>query len=123
MQCSLFCACGGAVPAIAGLCRLCYRRKAHSREKFSGRREEVLERDGYRCRVCGNVDRIAVHHRRPGLDAADHLITLCGACHARVHKLLAVRKWLPEALVVLWAEQHPEAPVQMQFAPTDGVAA
>jgi 5-methylcytosine-specific restriction endonuclease McrA len=79
----------------------------------------VLERDGYQCRACGSADGIAVHHRRPGFDATDDLITLCTGCHARVHKLLAIRVWLPETLVVLWAEQHPNAPVQMQF----GIAA
>lgn len=82
----------------------------------------MLERDGHQCRICGSAQRIAVHHRRRGVDAADHLITLCAGCHARVHKLLAVRRWLPEALVVLWAEQHPESPVQLQFAHADGVA-
>ena len=116
VQRSLFCACGGAVPSVAGLCRRCYRRKAHSHAKFGGRREEVLERDGYQCRGCGSAHRISVHHRRPGLDGADDLITLCAGCHARVHKLLAIRVWLPDVVVLLWAEQHPESPLQHQFA-------
>ena len=116
IQPSLFCACGVAVPSVAGLCRRCYRRQAHSREKFGGRREEVLVRDAYQCRVCGSADRIAVHHRRPGFDAAYDLITLCAGCHARVHKLLSIRIWLPDVLLMLWAEQHPGAPLQHQFA-------
>jgi hypothetical protein len=76
----------------------------------------VLERDGYQCRGCGEADRIAVHHRRPGLDAAEDLITLCAGCHARVHKLVSIRVWLPDVLLVLWAEQHAGRPLQHQFA-------
>ena len=45
-------------------------------------------------------------------------MTLCAACHARVHRLSAIRRWLPEDLVDLWQEQHPGVPVQMQFALT-----
>lgn len=45
-------------------------------------------------------------------------MTLCAACHARVHRLSAIRRWLPEDLVELWREQHPGLPEQMQFALT-----
>src|SRR3954463_7701413 len=50
-----------------------------------------------------------------GVHAADQLISLCAACHARIHRLGALRQWLPEFAVELWAEQHPEMPVQLQF--------
>ena len=42
-------------------------------------------------------------------------ITLCPACHAVVHRLQANRRWLPEPLLALWREQHPGAPLQLQF--------
>ena len=111
----LFCSCGTAAPAIAGLCRRCYWRRSHSRRKFSGFREAVLERDGNQCRACGNQDNIAVHHRRRVADSCEELITLCAGCHARVHKLLTLRVWVPEVLIKLWIEQHPGAPIQLQF--------
>jgi len=44
------------------------------------------------------------------------LITVCAGCHARLHRLAALRVWIPDGLVVLWTEQHPGVPVQLQFA-------
>ena len=42
-------------------------------------------------------------------------ITVCAACHARLHRLAALRIWIPELLIALWAEQHPGVPVQLQL--------
>jgi hypothetical protein len=117
-QRDLFRPCGRA-PAIAGLCQRCYRAQAHSRLYFAGFREAVLERDGRRCRSCGagkSGRSLQVHHRLPGLHHPDFLVTLCAGCHARTHRLLAVRRFLPEFLLVLWVEQHPTLPQQLQFA-------
>jgi hypothetical protein len=44
------------------------------------------------------------------------LITVCSACHARLHRLASIHVWIPELLAILWAEQHPGSPVQLQFA-------
>jgi hypothetical protein len=75
----------------------------------------VLERDGHCCRACGSGQFIHVHHRRPGSNSPSLLIALCAACHARIHRLLALWKWIPAHLAELWAEQHPGVPVQLQF--------
>ena len=116
-QASLFCpACGGLAPRRAALCRACARRRWRSLRNFAGHREAVLARDGSCCQACGAADQRVVHHRRPGRHAAAWLITLCPACHARVHRLRANRCWMPESLVRLWREQHPGAPVQLQLA-------
>jgi hypothetical protein len=114
-QSLLFCRCGRDRPTIAGLCRRCYGARARSRQRFAGGREAVLARDGARCRGCGGREWLSVHHRRPGEHAPEWLITVCAACHARVHRLAAVRRWLPEALLPLWAEQHPQTPLQLQL--------
>ena len=114
----LFCACGSFPLFCADLCARCYRARAHSRSRFAGQREQVLARDRYRCHACGAgkaARRLHVHHRRPGVHDPDWLVSLCAACHARVHRLAALRRWLPERLIALWSEQHPEAPVQLQF--------
>lgn len=62
------------------------------------KRAEVLERDGYRCQVCGRggpergeLATLHVHHieRNPdGMDedALENLTTLCRACHSWVHQ-------------------------------------
>ena len=116
VQRALFCPCGRDVPWTAGLCRSCYRAAAHSRRQFDGLRGEILERDGHLCRACGSTDRLHVHHRKPGFNDRDWLITVCASCHARLHRLAALRVWIPELLVVLWEEQHPGVAVQLQFA-------
>lgn len=110
---SELCSCGKPSRA-RGLCQSCYFAAWHSEHRFSGNRILALERDGYRCRVCGEHTNI-VHHRR-GDNDLDHLIALCGRCHARVHHLQALtRVWVSELMVDLWAEQHPREPVQLQL--------
>jgi hypothetical protein len=111
----LFCSCGQNLPTVAGLCRSCYRADAHSRQHFSGLREEILERDGRQCRACGSAERLHVHHRKPGVNDRDLLITVCAGCHARLHRFAILRVWIPELLVALWIEQHPGTPVQLQL--------
>jgi hypothetical protein len=115
-QARLFCPCGSFQLFCAGLCVPCYRRHAHSRRCFAGQREAVLDRDGFRCRGCGADRKLVIHHRRPGVHQPRFLITQCAACHARLHRLLALRSWVEPSLVPLWREQHPNAPLQLQFA-------
>ena len=111
----LFCPCGTRPPAVAGLCRPCYRQLLHSRAHFGGQRHLVLERDHQTCRVCGTPNQRTVHHRRPGKNAPELLITICPACHPRIHRLAALRRYVPPALVPLWAEQHPHTALQLQL--------
>jgi hypothetical protein len=117
-QRALFCPCGQAEPAVAGLCRCCYQRAADSRRRFAGQREAVVERDRGCCVACGaRSARPHVHHRRPGDHDPSWLATVCPGCHARLHRLAALgRGWLPPRLVELWCEQHPGAPLQLQFS-------
>jgi hypothetical protein len=65
--------------------------------------------------MCGASSRLCVHHRKPGVNDGDWLITVCSACHARLHRSAVLRAWLPELMVTLWSEQHPGAPVQLQL--------
>jgi hypothetical protein len=44
------------------------------------------------------------------------LICLCAACHAQIHRLLSIWKWLPAVLLEFWTEQHPGVPVQLQIS-------
>lgn len=52
-------------------------------------RQQVLERDGWRCQRCGRLNELQVHHINPrarlGDDAEQNLITLCVHCHQDVH--------------------------------------
>ncbi|MGI4815258.1 MAG: HNH endonuclease [Janthinobacterium lividum] len=70
-----------------------------------------MERDGYCCRVCGASGRdkrsIIVHHRVPRRSVLKLMISLCPACHARIHKTRVVLAEMPPLLLELWREQHP----------------
>ena len=89
-QLPLCCPCGSPDLYRRGLCEACYNRGRRSRARFGGGRERVLARDHY----------------------------LCRGCHARLHRLRAIDRWVPAALEELWAEQHPGSPRQLQLPPT-----
>jgi hypothetical protein len=119
LQESLLCGCG-AEASPGGLCQRCERRERHSRENFDGLLDDVLRRDGFRCRVCGEVDReqLVGHHRKPGVNSMAHLITLCRCCHARIH-----RTWRPSFLFLsiellrrLWREVNQDLAEQRLLA-------
>jgi len=52
-------------------------------------RNQILKRDGYRCRICGRTHHLQVHHiiplSRGGSNDPSNLITLCVVCHAAQH--------------------------------------
>src|SRR6266853_6378477 len=52
-------------------------------------RRRVLERDGWRCQICGSSADLQVHHQqfrsKLGDDALDNLISLCARCHRQQH--------------------------------------
>jgi hypothetical protein len=112
LQHVLHCPCGNAKVLALGLCATCYTLKRQDEEHFGGLREAVLERDGYRCRVCDASGRdkrsIIVHHRVPGKSILNLMLSLCPACHAKIHRTKAVLSAMPPLLLKLWREQHPE---------------
>ncbi len=108
----MLCGCGSAKILAHGLCPTCYTLKRQDAEYFGGLREAVLERDGYRCRVCDAPGRrkrsIIVHHRVPGISILSLMISLCPGCHAKVHRTIVVLSSMSPLLLQLWREQHPE---------------
>jgi hypothetical protein len=112
LQSTMHCRCGNPKILAHGLCSTCYSLKRQDEEYFGGLREKVLERDGYRCRVCDASGRdrrsIIVHHRVPGKSVMSLMISLCPGCHAKVHRTIAVLSEMPALLLVLWREQHPD---------------
>ena len=58
-------------------------------ESYGRLQRQVLERDGWRCQVCGSMQNLQVHHLKlrshSGSDEEQNLITLCANCHARIH--------------------------------------
>ncbi len=51
---------------------------------------QVLERDRWRCQLCGRLADLHIHHIHPrsrlGDDAEENLITLCIHCHRDIHR-------------------------------------
>ena len=112
-QHAMHCRCGKAKILAHGMCAVCYTLKRQDGEYFGGLREKVLERDGYRCRVCDASGRdkrsIIVHHRIPGKSVLNLMISLCPACHAKIHRTRVVVRLMPPLLLQLWRELHPKA--------------
>lgn len=110
-QRAMHCRCGRARVLANGMCATCYTLRRQDEANFGGLREAVLERDGYSCRVCGAPGRgkrsIIVHHRVPGRSVLKWMISLCPACHARIHKTSVVLTEMTPLLLELWREQHP----------------
>ena len=57
---------------------------------YESLRQLVQRRDGWRCQSCGTMSNLEIHHKQlrshSGEDSEENLITLCAACHARVHR-------------------------------------
>ncbi len=58
-------------------------------ESYRHLRQQVLERDGWRCQHCGRSADLQVHHIHPrsrlGGDGEENLVTLCVQCHELLH--------------------------------------
>jgi 5-methylcytosine-specific restriction endonuclease McrA len=121
-QSALWCACGRSKLNERGVCPVCARRERLSRERFGGLRDFVLARDGYRAQCCGAIENLLVHHRRRGRNQQAFLISLCRACHTRIHHTLRPGFAFPPTLRDLWREQHPDLAEQLLLALTDAGA-
>ena len=53
-------------------------------------KNEVRERDNFRCVICESEANLHVHHKIPrnlgGIHHPDNLVTLCGSCHGAVER-------------------------------------
>jgi Holliday junction DNA helicase RuvB len=63
-------------------------------------RDEVLARDGFRCRSCGSKRNLSVHHRvwrsHGGRTVRENLLCACEACHSLIHARLLIVLGDPE---------------------------
>ena len=113
----MYCPFGNVKVLALGLCATCYTLRRQDEEYFGGLREAVLERDGYRCRVCDASGRdkrsIIVQYRRSGKSVLNLMLALWPGCHAKVHRTKAVLSAMPPLLLELWREQHPEGHEQV----------
>ena len=58
-------------------------------ESYRLLRQQVLQRDRWRCQSCGSTVGLEVHHVQSrshlGEDSEENLITLCHGCHSKLH--------------------------------------
>ena len=88
-----------ALYGIAGVNAICFRDEPtlYDHPYWRYIRQFRLWLDGYRCRHCGTLYDLNVHHRQPIKDgghpyAMDNLITLCEPCHRETHTQLDTHK-------------------------------
>src|ERR1700692_1161919 len=59
-------------------------------EEYRALCRSVLDRDGWKCRVCGIRETLSVHHiifrSEMGVDESWNLVTLCQMHHDQVHR-------------------------------------
>lgn len=70
------------------------------------KKQQILERDGFKCRICFRNTNLHIHHIIPrqhgGNHDPDNLITLCASCHGVIESRdinLAIRKCLKNYLI------------------------
>jgi predicted HNH restriction endonuclease len=64
----------------------------HNKERFSGIKNDILKRDNHKCKICGGIKQLSIHHidginylkGKPN-NTFDNLITLCNSCHHKLH--------------------------------------
>jgi len=58
-------------------------------ETYRALHRKILQRDGWRCQMCGSQSGLEVHHRERrsqlGDDSEGNLVPLCSDCHRAVH--------------------------------------
>lgn len=73
-------------------------------ERWKRKREKILKRDGYKCRWCGCIDKLDVHHKyynkypdgsrvRAWDYPDDALMVLCDDCHKKYHSKYKVKSY------------------------------
>jgi 5-methylcytosine-specific restriction endonuclease McrA len=59
-------------------------------ERYDQLRKQVLQRDSWKCQICGSRQNLHVHHKQlrsqQGSDDGLNLITLCARCHEGLHR-------------------------------------
>jgi len=113
-NCCIDCQCTNRKHAGKGLCERCYTREAyrqlsddekalkfknHENHYFGGNRKTVLQRDNYKCTLCGTSETLVVHHidgsgrkENPNNDLGN-LQTLCNPCHSILHNTGKIDTW------------------------------
>lgn len=74
-----------------------YQKRKREDRNYGGKRDAILERDGYKCTKCAFSENLVVHHidgsgrgcSNPNNEDSN-LTTLCKKCHALVHRTMLI---------------------------------
>jgi 5-methylcytosine-specific restriction endonuclease McrA len=74
-----------------------YLRSLGKSQAWQNTRLQILNRDNFRCRVCGSEKNLQVHHKNYSNGGADcqnlsDLIALCADCHKLEHKIKKIKQ-------------------------------
>lgn len=72
--------------------------------KWKNKRQQIIERDKYKCVYCGRTDNLQVHHTyyliyennekvKPWNYPDESLITVCNDCHKKIHKNQKIKEY------------------------------
>lgn len=79
--------------------------------------QQILQRDGYRCRNCDAREQLHIHHclfrSHGGPDESWNLLTLCLSCHAGIHT--AIRDGEPGLRIIQPEQKMFDANLPVQF--------
>lgn len=73
-------------------------------KRYNGNYYIVMKRDAFKCRICGSIENLCVHHidgfNKLKLENsnANKLLTLCRCCHRQIHEGLEISKDILESI-------------------------
>jgi len=73
-------------------------------KRYNGNYYVVIQRDKYKCALCGSIENLCVHHidgydeNKPQNSNANKMITLCRTCHSNIHAGQAIDEDTLEAI-------------------------
>lgn len=79
----------------------CNSRVSHRNTRTGGNWDEVLKRDGHKCRLCDRTTSLVVHHLDGTGESSvesgnnhdlSNLVTVCRPCHQKIHRMTFIIK-------------------------------
>ena len=73
-------------------------------KRYNGNYYIVMKRDAFKCRICGSIENLCVHHidgfneLKLENSNANKLLTLCRCCHRQIHEGLEISKDILESI-------------------------
>ena len=73
-------------------------------KRYNGNYYIVMKRDAFKCRICGSIENLCVHHidgfneLKLENSNANKLLTLCRCCHRQIHEGVEISKDILESI-------------------------